>query len=315
MEDGKLPFRLLSSNLLSLQERLPLAELPASIRDAIDFTRRLGISYIWIDRLCIIQDDDDDWKGHAAQMRNIYEGAVLTIAAVAAKTRDEGLYFTPPERPSVRIKCATHEKEVGHMRIARCFDPGPDFADDVRWASSAIDTELGMSKWNTRGWVMQERLMSRRIVYFGRTQILWECQQMTRKQDGIAGDVGKMAQKSSLYSEFRFDRLRTRLLAILPFVVANPPQPDFWYQIIQDYTSRDLTYPDKDKEKAMAGVADAVRLRLRMSKYAYGIFLERADQMLLWYAKSVLRAPETARGEYKTRCRFVPVGLFLTLFI
>ncbi|KAK5657873.1 hypothetical protein OQA88_2421 [Cercophora sp. LCS_1] len=292
-ESGHYPFRLERGNLAALQEQVPLAELPASIRDAIDFTQRLGIPYLWVDRLCIVQDDKDDWADHADRMCDIYEGASLTIAALAAETRDEGLYLPRPLRSSVRVKFTTRHGEVGPVHIASPFDPGPAAINEGSGGGSVREEELGMSRWSTRGWVMQERLMSRRIVYFGRTQIFWECQEMTRKQDGIQDDVG-IGGKLGLYEELRFEPLRIRLHTILPWVIPTP-EPVFWRKTVRDYTNRNLTY-GTDKGAAIAGVAGAVKLRLDMPNYAHGIFLERVDQMLLWYGKLDLTSPQTPRA-------------------
>jgi hypothetical protein len=273
---GTKPFSLVPGNKSDLCERLPLSEVPPTIRDAIDFTRRLGISYIWIDRLCIIQGDEDDWKAQAAKMCDIYEGASLTIAALAAKTRDEGLYLLRESQPSVRIRCATKDKDLGYMRITRSFDPGPGYGPELG-IGSAFAQELGMSKWDTRGWVMQERLISRRIVYFGRRQLFWECQEMTYKEDGIQDgseihDAGNGSPKRELYGKLAGYQLSARLNGILPMFVGTAP-PIFWYGVIKDYTSRDLSYW-VDKEKAMAGIAQAIKLRLGigMPDYAHGVF-------------------------------------------
>lgn len=63
---------------------IPWDKLPSTFQDAITVTRRLGIAYIWIDSLCIVQDDAQDWEREAAKMALIFESAYLTIAATAA---------------------------------------------------------------------------------------------------------------------------------------------------------------------------------------------------------------------------------------
>jgi hypothetical protein len=90
---GKPPIMLERSNKSNLEQRLPLSELPPTIRNVIDFTSRLRIPSIWIDRLCIIQDDIADWIRNAERMCDIYEGAFPTIAALGALTREDGFYL------------------------------------------------------------------------------------------------------------------------------------------------------------------------------------------------------------------------------
>lgn len=67
-----------------MQIRIPWAELPNTFQDAITVTRMLGLKYIWIDSLCIVQDDAQDWEREAAKMAIIFEAAYVTIAATAA---------------------------------------------------------------------------------------------------------------------------------------------------------------------------------------------------------------------------------------
>ncbi len=303
---GKPPLKLLRGNRSDLEERLPLSELPPTIQDAIDFTRRLGISYIWIDRLCIMQDDNDDWKGHAAKMCDIYEAASLTLAALGARARDEGLYLSREERPSVRVQCSTKDGEIGYMRIARRFDPGEEHGN-VRY-DAAFGQELGMSRWNTRGWVMQERFISRRIVYFGRRQIFWECYEITRKEDGIGGDggVGSSARgeefgagdglpKQELNAQLAWYQRLAWLRARFPSL-AGEALPSFWISIIKDYSKRQLSF-GTDKQKAMTGIAEAVKYRLGTPNYAHGISLEFADRLLMWHPKAGSSKPESPRGK------------------
>ena len=70
--------------------------LPATFRDAIDFTRRLGIRYIWIDSICIIQDSAQDWSEQSAQMAPIYGNAFVTLCATASTSDDGGCYLDTP---------------------------------------------------------------------------------------------------------------------------------------------------------------------------------------------------------------------------
>jgi hypothetical protein len=59
-----------------------IANLPKKLQDAILVTRRLGIRFLWVDSLCIVQDDPNDWKREAATMCHVYQNSHLTIAAL-----------------------------------------------------------------------------------------------------------------------------------------------------------------------------------------------------------------------------------------
>lgn len=81
---GRQPLELTKENADPLKSCVPWAKLPNTFQDAIAVTRMLGLRYIWIDSLCIIQNDAQDWEREAAKMALIFESAYLTIAATAA---------------------------------------------------------------------------------------------------------------------------------------------------------------------------------------------------------------------------------------
>jgi hypothetical protein len=86
--------KLLRSNLEEFTRRIPLSRLPKTFREAIAVTHRLGVRYIWIVSLCIMQDPDDlsDWKVQAALMHKVYTHSLYNISAAAAKDDSQGLF-------------------------------------------------------------------------------------------------------------------------------------------------------------------------------------------------------------------------------
>ena len=81
------------NNIGSFLHRIPRNALPKTFRDFIKINRFLGIQYIWIDSLCIVQDDEEDWKAESARMTNVYGEAVLNVAAVGAADGSVGCFF------------------------------------------------------------------------------------------------------------------------------------------------------------------------------------------------------------------------------
>lgn len=73
-------------------ESLPFNRLPKTVKDAIAFCRKLGLTRIWIDSLCIIQDSRQDWLNESRQMQNIYQNAYLTLAATASPDSEKGCF-------------------------------------------------------------------------------------------------------------------------------------------------------------------------------------------------------------------------------
>lgn len=73
---------------------IPWFELPKTFQEAIALTRKLGVRYLWIDSLCIIQDDHHGWEVESAKMATIYSLSYLTIAATHAADSQQGCFST-----------------------------------------------------------------------------------------------------------------------------------------------------------------------------------------------------------------------------
>ena len=135
--------------------------LPQTFRDAVRVTRELGKRYIWIDSLCIIQDDEADWAAESKKMETAFQNAYCTIAAASAKDSTKGFLgraIVKQHHPYVKIPTASH----GTVYICSLTD---DFERDVE-----RDSVL-----NKRAWVLQERALSRRTIHFTAGQTYWEC--------------------------------------------------------------------------------------------------------------------------------------------
>lgn len=144
-------------NIKQLQANIDFDALPQTFRDAVTVSRGLGIDYIWIDSLCIIQDDDDDWQKESRKMEQVFSAAYCTIGASSAKSSLEGFLADPSPRSVVTLPSS------GRGPAYACIDID-DFHSDVELAPL-----------NSRGWVLQERALSRRTIFFTSTQVYWEC--------------------------------------------------------------------------------------------------------------------------------------------
>ena len=85
-------FKLTHETLESMLEEIQLDLLPQTFKDAIHITRKLGYHYIWIDSLCVLQDDQDDWAYESSTMNSIYSNSILTIAALWGHDSDWGCF-------------------------------------------------------------------------------------------------------------------------------------------------------------------------------------------------------------------------------
>lgn len=153
-EDQK--FCLKTDNIGSFKKDIPYSSLPKSFQDAVRVTSAIGISYLWIDSLCIIQDDKGDWEEQSSKMEDVFSFACCTIAATSATSSLAG--FLGERIPR---NCAVLEAATGPLYLSQAID---DFE---------LDVEEGVL--NSRGWVFQERALSRRTIHFTSTQMYWEC--------------------------------------------------------------------------------------------------------------------------------------------
>ncbi|KAF2801061.1 HET-domain-containing protein, partial [Melanomma pulvis-pyrius CBS 109.77] len=172
------PFTLNAETQSALVRGVNVTTLPKTFQDAINVTRRLCIQYLWIDSLCILQDNEDDWATESGRMGHIYAHAACTIAATASKDSSGGLFFArcpqllEPRRVYFDFSPKApwlEGKDVGFTLV------GTYLCDVQHLAERCIED----APLNSRAWVSQERQLSRRLLHFTSTQLFWECYECT----------------------------------------------------------------------------------------------------------------------------------------
>jgi hypothetical protein len=157
------------ANLLALTKEIEITELPKTFQDAITITRRIGVRYIWIDSLCIIQDSPEDWAKESSSMGNIYKNGLCNIAATAANDGQTGLFFQ--RNPLLAQRCRISIKSLPSFLRPGLYD----LFQQYLWDNSVSEAPL-----NQRAWVIQERILAPRVIHFGKNQLLWECSELVR---------------------------------------------------------------------------------------------------------------------------------------
>jgi Heterokaryon incompatibility protein (HET) len=246
---------------------IPYSQLPRTFQDAITITRRLGLQYLWIDSLCIIQDDNDDWESESAKMGQVYWSAYLTIAAVSSLDGDGGCFHTRglPTFPPVKLPFSTEDGELkGHWYV--CEQP------------DNFHTSVTEGPLQQRAWTLQERLLSRRMIHFAHDQVYFECK-MRLQFENSQSEVDARS----------FDDLSFLVLFnLIKSGSANTPsRPTYrvilerqWYRIVEDYTKRGLTKP-KDKLPALSGLASELA-KYTGEQYIAGLWRCNIYDDLLW---------------------------------
>ena len=150
--------------------------LPRTLRDAIKICKWLNINYLWIDALCIVQDDLVEWNEEAPRMAEVYEGAYITIAATSAADCNDGC-ISPREA----------SKEI--LGVHDCGKPFSVFVRP-RLGHAALFFSNNDSEYPVfqRGWCFQERILSRRVLHFTKKELIFEC------SEGLRCDCSRVLQ-------------------------------------------------------------------------------------------------------------------------
>lgn len=147
------------ANIKAHQKAIDFENLPATFKDAITVTRELGLEYLWIDSICIIQGEGGDFNHEAKRMEDVFSSAVCVLAASSAHGQQDG--FLNPRRQTPQSLSFDYSKGLPTLFLSPFMDK---FSDDV--------LEAPLSK---RGWVLQERALARRTIFFTNRQTYWEC--------------------------------------------------------------------------------------------------------------------------------------------
>lgn len=232
---------------------IPVAALPKTFFDAVVFTRKFGQRYLWIDSLCIIQGNKDDWLTQGAEMCKIYENSLVTLAAASSSSGHGGLFH---QSPRLEITGNAPEKSGQAYGVFARFDVTHRFFDFPLM---------------NRAWVLQERLLSPRTLYFTRQELVWECRS------------GNLCQCSPVLGGFRAQ--------MAGFPENSKLQPaakhldgsalvSKWHEVVEVYTQLQMT-KSSDKLMAVDGVAQYMG-PIRGSRYYAGLWADSFAFDLAW---------------------------------
>jgi hypothetical protein len=188
-------------NLTTLESSIPWNRLSKTFQDGITVASKLGLQYIWIDSLCIIQDDKDDWIIEAAKMGEIYQNAYVTIAAASSPSnrvhflKDRSSFSHP-----VPVKFYGPQKASVPRRILAQIGIAKPKTLYARQTSRTASNEHMIAGWtktrafdsqiagplSSRAWTFQERALSTRIVHFSDEGIVYECLQNARRESSMS---------------------------------------------------------------------------------------------------------------------------------
>lgn len=159
---------------------IPADQLLNAHRDAIKIARNLQIEYVWIDALCIVQDDLSEKETEIARMASIYANAYVTISASASHDGADGCHTFPKPFHKIEVTDMHGASSTIFARETlshKMFDYGFEAHDARSRSISKINIEKALPDYPImkRGWTFQERTLSPRILHYSRHELIWEC--------------------------------------------------------------------------------------------------------------------------------------------
>jgi hypothetical protein len=243
--------------------------VPHTILDAIKVTESLGEQYLWVDSCCIIQDSNEDKREFVAQMDIVYGLASLTIVNAAGNHADHGL---PGVRPETR-HCVQKPLEVKGAMLVETLDPG-------EFGTRGLDHFLEGTPWNTRGWTLQEGLLSRKLLIFTAEQVYWECPKATWCEDSH-WETSIEPSENQIFRH-HLEHMESKDLWVPDLETFGSS----YRHLVQIYSSRQLSF-EGDFLNAFLGVSNCLEFSSG-AKFLWGIPIKFLAQGLGWWRPSYL---------------------------
>lgn len=253
---------------------IPLDSMPRLFQDVISVARLLGVRYLWIDSLCIMQDKDDktDWEREASLMEQVYSNSYCNISAADAENCSESLFNVRDPQSinpeTITLDLVNDDSGVlipAHFYVYNCLFW-------IKQVSSALV--------NNRAWVLQERILAPRVLHFGERQLMWECCEKDAAEVFPHGLHPQLAADEDVrFKSFTLEVEQTYRRGYFGFS-RLPVAQLLWNRIVDHYSNCSLSQPG-DKLIACSGVAKRFQSLLQ-DTYVAGMWRTNLETQLLW---------------------------------
>ncbi|KAF1934610.1 HET-domain-containing protein [Clathrospora elynae] len=254
-------FKAVSTSMESLRSGFEAQSLPKTLRDAVRLTYEMGFEYIWIDSLCIQQDNFEDWSRESARMAQVYGDAAFTICADIAGSTNDGIFQARDNLQSHRF--------------------GPELSFCLQTISQQWG-EMPEHPLYSRGWAFQERILSSRNLHFLNDQIAWECNTTLYLEDSR----GRHSNPTDHFAKSIF----TKFYHAKRFQEFNKQsEPDLfprigaWNAIAQEMSVRAFTF-ESDNLPAISGLASALQTP-ELGEYLAGVWSYNPFLSMAWFPR------------------------------
>lgn len=233
-------FKLLQNNIEQLSQAIPIGQLPKVFQDAIYVSHELGIGYIWIDSLCIIQDSKEDWTYEAKRMGGVYSNGEFNIAATGYEDGLSGLFGERKALSLIHIPMRAECEFIDAQYKTQAVFKGLYISASIEeWGSKVVFSPL-----NDRGWVAQERTLSPAVIHYTPEKMYWECNQSIASEAFL--NVPNFWDNTQGTGRYRIRSLS-----------AQSDREDiysFWRTFLSRYAGMEMTF-NRDRIPAVAGIA------------------------------------------------------------
>ncbi|KAI0895240.1 heterokaryon incompatibility protein-domain-containing protein [Annulohypoxylon nitens] len=286
----KQPCQTTASTLNDWKQNIPWATLPKTLQHAIEFTCKLGIKYLWVDCLCIVQGDREDWERESGRMFDVYGNSYVTLAAVWGNDSESGLFASPEDlKPTLLANL---------------------YFQDQNWPLYMRPRHELISEWDlyegyhraplfTRAWAYQERLITPRILYFTECELAFECfchtacecglsQHVLRKKDEEEGSPRTWYPKNYFWKTIINHTNKSIDLSAQSNDIVIRDEESFmftvrrtWGNIVKEYSSLNLTNL-ADKLLAIGAIARQFQKVRPREHYLAGLWSGSLYRDLSW---------------------------------
>ncbi|KAH6875729.1 heterokaryon incompatibility protein-domain-containing protein [Alternaria rosae] len=252
---------------LRFHDNIDWNSLPRTFKDGVDLTWLLGLEYLWIDSLCILQDDLDDWRHEGSKMASVYSNCFITLAATTSANCNGGFYTDPDCNTANTIGKIRHES----------VEPFALHSQKLLQHRTFGDAKLPLL---SRAWAFQERLLSPRVVHFADEELFCEC-------------IGKGSCECGVSSSQSWYGLsKSRLTGFLSMEIPHTPTSSQtvgsmakkWYEIVSYCSTLNLTF-HTDTLPALQGIAKQMQF-MRSGSYAAGLWEDTIFDDLQSYSQT-----------------------------
>lgn len=232
--------------------------------------------YLWIDSLCICQDDLNDWERESAQMAAVYSNSYLTLAAVKSPDTNGGLLSARTPREYFKLPRKGSSPDHYILATALALD-----LDTIHY----FHLRMRKEPLTKRAWGFQERILARRILHFASEQMYWECLEGFEAEQGLKLKYRlPFVSDNTQLVEYRDQRHK----------MAQPIKPKYegyeqnsklignWHELLREYGPRELTNP-LDKLPAFSGIAKSLSKSFK-DEYLAGLWRGSLIECLCWQA-------------------------------